>query len=287
MSNTVVMKNEISAKKQAKVQYSLEDEIYFFETNIEGDGEYALIFVNDDNSYYTAAVTQAGKTLMLKIDKKKIGASVKIKIVDINTDNEIFCCPFIVTAKKADEPETASAHAAEKNEEKPRIHIMEKANYIKQMEKKYFTKQPPSFYYDACKKQFDQYFQTFTAYENILTAHTLYIYDEALSMEHEMHLMLNKGVVPLSKLYLHYINRYLPEGVALPRRIVGTAVIEGEEYYVFGTLGAHLREQQPFTGATGFVYHYTFDEGLYGYWLMYINAKTGKIATPLTPVNVW
>jgi acyl CoA:acetate/3-ketoacid CoA transferase alpha subunit len=84
------MKNEISASNQAKVQYRLEGETYVFETNIEGGGEYALIFVNSDDSHYTAAVTRAGKTLIQKIEKKRIAAAVKIKIVDVETDAEIF-----------------------------------------------------------------------------------------------------------------------------------------------------------------------------------------------------
>jgi hypothetical protein len=58
------MKNEINASKQAKVQYRLDGETYVFETNIEGGGEYALIFVNSDESHYTAAVTCAGETLI-------------------------------------------------------------------------------------------------------------------------------------------------------------------------------------------------------------------------------
>ncbi len=301
MSNTVVMKNEINASMQAKVQYCLEGDTYVFETSIEGGGEYALIFINDDDSYYTAAITPAGKELIHKIEKKKIAASIKIKIVDINTDAEIFCCPFIVSA--ADEaPEQSDetgqdprAQNVEKQEEttavkeaaKPHIHIMEKANQVKQIEKKYFSKHQPMLYFETCRKQLEEYFEAFHGYGGLLEAHTLFAYDEALSEAHEMRLVLNKGVVPLSKLYLHFINRYLPESITLPRRIIGTAVIEQEDYYALGVLGEHVREQQPFMGATGFVYHKPLADGRYGYWFMYINARTGKIATPLTPVNVW
>jgi ABC-type uncharacterized transport system auxiliary subunit len=287
------MKNEISASNQAKVQYRLEGETYVFETNIEGGGEYALIFVNSDDSHYTAAVTRAGKTLIQKIEKKRIAAAVKIKIVDVETDAEIFSCPFI--SKKAadekpdsEEPQSPPAEpVAVKAEEKPRIHIMEKTDQVKQLEKKYFSKHQPMMYFETCKKILAEHFKPFGGLSGLSDEHVLFAYDEDLSAEHELRLVLNKGIVPMSKLYLHFINRYLPEDIALPARIIGTAVIEGDNYYALGVLGEHIREQQPFMGATGFVYHHMLADGKYGYWFMYINAKTGKISTPLTPVNVW
>lgn len=68
--------------------------------------------------------------------------------------------------------------------------------------------------------------------------------------------------------------------------IFGT-VAEGEEikYYVYGVPGQFTIAEHPYNGATGFntwLKDKNSTDGL-GYWLMYINALSGKIVNPVNP----
>ncbi|WIF95951.1 hypothetical protein [Caminicella sporogenes] len=60
------------------------------------------------------------------------------------------------------------------------------------------------------------------------------------------------------------------------------------KYYVYGIPGRYMFKEQPFRGITGFVYWHPLEDkkaekGDYGYWLLYIDAKTGNILFPLRP----
>lgn len=66
-------------------------------------------------------------------------------------------------------------------------------------------------------------------------------------------------------------------------------VVEGQnevQYYVYGVPGRFTREDQPYNGATGFTTWLRDKEKNkedMGYWLIYIDALSGKIVTPLNP----
>ncbi|SET23189.1 hypothetical protein SAMN05660297_01763 [Natronincola peptidivorans] len=58
------------------------------------------------------------------------------------------------------------------------------------------------------------------------------------------------------------------------------------KYYVYGIPGKKTSAEQPYKGKTGFVYwhpsHYQqFNQEGFGYWLMHIDAETGKVVEPL------
>lgn len=55
------------------------------------------------------------------------------------------------------------------------------------------------------------------------------------------------------------------------------------KYYMYGVPGKFLKEEHPFRGITGFS---TWYEGIsgYGYWILYIDALTGKVIFPLNPM---
>jgi hypothetical protein len=59
-------------------------------------------------------------------------------------------------------------------------------------------------------------------------------------------------------------------------------------YYVYGVPGRYLYKEQPFRGMTGFVYWHPMEDkkaekGDYGYWLLYIDIKTGNVVFPMKP----
>lgn len=68
--------------------------------------------------------------------------------------------------------------------------------------------------------------------------------------------------------------------------IFGVVEKENEvQYYVYGVPGEFARNEQPYRGATGFTTWRRSKEsakGL-GYWLLYIDALSGKIVSPLNP----
>lgn len=55
------------------------------------------------------------------------------------------------------------------------------------------------------------------------------------------------------------------------------------KYYMYGVPGKFLKAEHPFRGITGFS---TWYEGIsgYGYWILYIDALTGKVIFPLNPM---
>ncbi|QZY55356.1 hypothetical protein [Crassaminicella profunda] len=59
-------------------------------------------------------------------------------------------------------------------------------------------------------------------------------------------------------------------------------------YYLYGIPGRFMLSEQPYEGMTGFVYWHPIEDkkpekGDYGYWILHIDAKTGKVAIPLKP----
>ncbi|AKL93607.1 hypothetical protein CACET_c00890 [Clostridium aceticum] len=63
------------------------------------------------------------------------------------------------------------------------------------------------------------------------------------------------------------------------------------KYYIYGIPGKKITKEQPYQGKTGFVYwhpsHYAqFKQEGFGYWLMHIDAETGKMVEPLSQENI-
>ncbi|WP_129599022.1 hypothetical protein [Anaerophilus nitritogenes] len=57
------------------------------------------------------------------------------------------------------------------------------------------------------------------------------------------------------------------------------------EYYLYGVPGRFILSEQPYEGKTGFVYWHSLEDkknekGDYGYWILYIDAKTGNAVVP-------
>jgi len=60
------------------------------------------------------------------------------------------------------------------------------------------------------------------------------------------------------------------------------------KYYIYGVPGRYLYKEQPFRGMTGFVYWKPIEDkepcrGDYGYWLLFIDARTGNVAFHFEP----
>lgn len=66
--------------------------------------------------------------------------------------------------------------------------------------------------------------------------------------------------------------------------LFGMYKVEGEiKYYLYGVPGSFSIYEHPYRGATGFNTWYPSKDGL-GYWLLYINPRTGKVLYPLNPM---
>lgn len=132
----------------------------------------------------------------------------------------------------------------------------------------------------------DEVFEKFDLFETPLKNHIFYKLDETNAKKSALKIILNGFIVPVLSPLLEYQNPFGTSG-DYPKFLIGETVIDGEtEYYVYGALGRNLREEQPFSGATGFVYFEKIKDAEEGYWLMYVNAKTGRISLPMRPKNI-
>ena len=306
MSNTVVLKNELDKNEVARFQYLYKEGNYAFEMDICGESEYAAVFYLPEGKHYTAIVTRGGRSIKFGVDAGKIKNCEIVKIIDINTESELFSSLFIISDNVLDSEknigeskENSSALLAVNGNEFDREHSNESFGFgvssvdepesvktedvagnlqLNQHDFKFFNMKYPLVYLDKCKSLFAEKFEKFELLN--LENHSLYIFDEKLSKANDMRIVLNKSVVPISTLYLRYTNRYLPDDVLYPERIAGVAFIGGRDYYVFGVLGKNKKEHQPFMGSTGFIYFNEADKNGIGYWIMYIDAATGRISEP-------
>ncbi|MCR1899499.1 hypothetical protein NSA47_10930 [Irregularibacter muris] len=107
------------------------------------------------------------------------------------------------------------------------------------------------------------------------------------------YLFYNGSFVPLMYPYMQYRNvgeKYIKEPNPW---IFGVTYADyrGEkklQYYVYGILGRFYIQEQPFQGSTGFLYWHPLkgnkrEQGALGYWLLYIDARTGAVTVPHRP----
>ncbi len=95
---------------------------------------------------------------------------------------------------------------------------------------------------------------------------------------------LNGHLIDYQTLYFNANNLYQQEGY--PQRIIGYYNKESSnkdiDYIVLGVFGEYKQLHQPMRGLTGYVYwHNVEKESDMGYWIIYLEADSGKIVVPL------
>lgn len=95
---------------------------------------------------------------------------------------------------------------------------------------------------------------------------------------------LNGHLIDYQTLYFNANNLYKKEGY--PQRIIGYYNKENSDkdidYIVLGVFGEYKQIHQPMRGLTGYVYwHNVEKESDMGYWIIYLEADSGKIVVPL------
>ncbi|QXM06866.1 hypothetical protein [Crassaminicella indica] len=90
--------------------------------------------------------------------------------------------------------------------------------------------------------------------------------------------------------YKHYMGYYPQQVYKYKHYIFGIKSDKNNDpiYYLYGIPGRFIFNDQPYEGMTGFVYWHPIEDkspekGDYGYWILHIDAKTGKVAIPLKP----
>ncbi|MDR2520330.1 MAG: hypothetical protein LBC69_04705 [Eubacteriaceae bacterium] len=130
-----------------------------------------------------------------------------------------------------------------------------------------------------------QYFRPFGGFASPTRNREFYSMDDSLPGSEKLRVLLNGYNVPLATPFLEYKNVSV-EGESLPKRLIGVLRADNSpEYFIFGCLGYNRPTDQPFMGATGFVYFEQMAQSSLGYWICYVNAKTGKISLPIKPKN--
>lgn len=128
-----------------------------------------------------------------------------------------------------------------------------------------------------------QYLSEFKEFREEIDNHTFYSVDMEIPKLCEVNIVYNGFIMPFLYPYMGYKNTKIIND-KYPDWIFGEVIKNKKTtYYVYGILGSKEKENQPFLGSTGYIYYQPLNSKDLGYWLMYLNAKTGKISIPLRP----
>lgn len=332
---------------KCKISYSAASDKYTFDINLSPGSkrEFALLFYKRDGSRYTADIIKgknAGGKTEVAVDK--IDNAVKISLVDIESEEEIFASDFsLKPASRGPGQKVAALEAVPediKTQEEPDREPVQEETNVKAGQKEQsesdllkeildsfmlapdsdsavdedeseiqidFIDNSPSKTHTIgfspyteesprVKKGRNNYilindtpdvledlFEVFSDFENEMKNRVFYALNEKISEDNELRVLLNGYNVTLSTPFLEYKNSYTKQ-TKYPERLIGKLVSDNEaQYFIFAVLGKNTSEEQPFMGSTGFVYYEQIKNSDLGYWMSYINAKTGKISLPIKP----
>lgn len=353
MENKMNLINKFHTNKiPVEVVYSTaENDKYNFTVKIKGEKgkEYAVLFINNDESFYTAEIIgNEAQEKMFSVIKLKIAKCERIRIVDIETEQIVFEADFKISVYDNKEADTDKENKIDETDDENNITAAVKPNkkinsnaelavkmkgivteadidkaaetfediisdeeysadyekdaaqtsvmiddesdydidlFMQDVKSPEISKSQKASLINDNEGILEELFEKFDLFETPLKNHVFYKLDEGNAKKSALKIILNGFIVPVLSPLLEYKNPFGTSG-SYPKYLIGETTIDGEiEYYVYGTLGRNLREEQPFSGATGFVYFEKIRNSEEGYWLMYVNAKTGRISLPMRPKN--
>lgn len=105
----------------------------------------------------------------------------------------------------------------------------------------------------------------------------IYIIDEDIEGINDINILYNGFVMPIIYPFMGYKNAKLQNAI-LPDWIFAKVYEEDKlKYYMYGVLADGSEETKPFKGSTGFIYYKKSIYDGFGYFVMYLSVKTGKI----------
>lgn len=286
-------------------------DIYLFEVAAGGTGgEYAAVFRKSDGSHYTAAIVPAGKKERFSVRSDNLLNCLYLEMVDIQTD-EVFYKAQFSPLEEEQEPldDEISLRLDLPEEEQPSRDFSVKAlGALSEKEEgleydisqealpeqlsevfpealpEVLPEKPPEQQpktlsrFEINEKIFEENLTPCLFGENLPGEHKFYVFD-ARAGQLDIKIDLTDSSVNAKSVYAGH--RSSITSGDNPPKIIGLITHRTSRYYVFGIFGLPEKEFQPFGGVTGFVYYAKLHEAdLGGYWLMYINADTGRICLP-------
>ena len=315
----ITLYNDLPEDKKVNVKYEEQERDCLFDVKLsyKASREFAILFVNKDGSFYTAKIAKGASSGKLTISKKRIEKSVMIRIVDIENDQEVFSAPFGLGGRSANEDRTETeayggvGELKELNNSQLQVSeedflntespvnvplqtacavsaVIEPKNErelrsVEEIQSELFGEfaaADEGITLNGAPEAMDEVFSKFTGYESVLKNHIFYMFDKKISAEHELKIQYNGEPTALNDIFGDYTNPFIKDS-AYPKELVGRVELSGKsEYFVFAVLGRHLKEEQPFAGATGFMFFHKLPGSELGYWMSYISALSGNLCLP-------
>ncbi len=301
-----VLRNDLNQDKKVEVRYEINEDEYIFEVKLsyKASMEFAVLFVEADGSFYTAKIVNGNSKNRINIKYDRLISYVMLRIVNIEDDSEVFVAynDFLqnssLDVEKNDKENIRALNdvymqVSEEDFLKTDISLNEDKTVSivnSSLPEALFSKDDNIEYklnnsdrgrclLNDAPEVLKEVFEEFTAFKSSLVNHDLYVFDRSISMDKGLAIKYNARCTPLSEIFADYVNPFI-DGKIYPKELVGKASRKGVcEYFVFARLGRHLKEEQPFAGATGFVFFHELPEekdGI-GYWMSYISASSGNL----------
>ncbi len=262
----------------AVVEYEIKGEnaIFSVKTSLDQQRQFALVFCSAEKEY-TAAVARGGEACIFNVPLAKIAFADSLKVLDIEDERVFLSSKFKI--KDGSEPQDLSP-AVIKASSESEVGCDEDASALKLIDDDF----PDDYFLEedfadvaSSEALFEGVYKKFDLFE--LPNHNLYVFDDENPLNSSVRINFAGGKVSAQSLFLGYSN--FIKDVSFPEKILGRAFDgSGAEYNVFGILGRNVGEDQPFGGATGYLFFHRIPSLEYGYWLMYLNALTGALCLP-------
>ncbi len=240
--------------------------------------EYALFLKAKGADEKLLKIISSGKDTV-PLDKNIFSMAEEIFLVDIYSDEVLF--RYVNDIKKEEIKKEEKVAKIESSAEK----IPEDAAIIlpKEERKKEQKQTPPVLYTKkrTLKKtdlSFLKKLKPFDEFNCLMPECDMRIFDEEVIKKEKISVNYHEMNVSAWYPYLGYSDITAKDS-PLPKRLIGSSKINGNEYLTYAVLTDIKRGIQPFFGSTGFSYLATTDDK-FGYWMMYLDTDTGNVAYP-------
>jgi len=285
--------------------------------------ECAAIYENETNHYTAAifSVVPGNNIIEFKVKKDKILPQSHFKIIDINTEKELAVSSIveqvnresiqnqktadeksnIIPIAKADTTPASSLESPQVKISSVESPILDLSDVVEcsplnlndtesikpegEQEKETETENNYSGQKRLLLNCHEELLESYTPFCEMNDENSLhYWYDMSLSdsFAKEHQILYSGFMLPVLYPYMGYKNADSSD--EYPNWIFGKVTKNQKiQYFCYGILGRDEREHQPFLGSTGYVYYRSLKDSNLGYWVMYLNADSGKISLPMKP----
>ena len=264
------------AYAEAEYEINGDTAVFSVKTSLDSQRQFAVVFYGTEKEY-TAAVERGGKNCVFNVPLFKIAFAEGVKVLDIDDERVFLDAEFKIKDESKPQIPMPSEFDIPNDLEISATEDAAAAKIIEDIfsDELFFEEENVCNF--SSKSLFESVYKKFELFE--LPNHNLYIFDDENPLNSSVRINFAGGKASAQSLFLGYSN--FIKDVSFPEKILGEAFDgSGAEYNVFGILGRNVTEDQPFGGATGYLFFHRIPSSEYGYWLMYLNAITGALCLP-------